>query len=530
MKRVFNVFLICSFLLVSVCAGKEKNKQPADRAATFTNPVLFADFPDPDVIRVGSDFYMVSTTMHMVPGAPVMKSKDLVNWELINYLFDEYEDSEVYNLNGGNAYGRGQWAASLRYHNGKFYALFGTNNTGKSYLFSTTDPAGKWEKTVIDEYLHDPSMLFDDDGRVYVTFNRKHVRHIREFNSDLTALKPDGLNLEELVVMPDGLLEGTHLHKINGTYYLTLIWWPKGGRRTQICFRSDKIEGPYNEQKIILDDDLGYRNKGIAQGGFVDTEDGRWFAMMFQDHDAVGRVPVLMPLTWIDGWPMLGDENGKVPPVMEKPVQGYPDVPIVFSDEFGNRSKEKGKSKLDIHWQWNHNPDNSLWSLTERNGYLRLKTGKIVASLPEARNTLTQRTEAPACSGTVAMDVSNMQDGDYAGLSAFCYHYGYAGVRKENGRMYIVMSDRGYEMDKKPLEQNTVYLKADFDFTFDVAMFYYSLDGTNWTPLGKALKTQYSTDHFVGYRFGLFNFATQKTGGFVDFDYFRYERSINRNP
>ncbi len=527
MKRILHLFLICSVLFITGCeTNGPSKKSPRNSSTKFTNPVLFADFPDPSVIRVGSDFYMVSTTMHMVPGAPVMKSKDLVNWELINYLFDEYDDSEAYNLEGGNVYGRGQWAACLRYHEGKFYALFGTNNTGHSYLFTTTDPAGKWEKTVIEEYLHDPSMLFDDDGRVYVTFNRRHVRHIREFNSDMTGLKPDGLNLEELVEMPDGLLEGTHIHKVNDKYYLSLIWWPKGERRTQICFRSDKIEGPYEEQKIILDDDLGYRNKGIAQGGFIDTEDGRWFSMLFQDHDAVGRVPVLTQVTWVDGWPLLGDENGKVQPVMEKPIKGYPDIPIIVSDDFDNQTHETGKSKLDLHWQWNHNPDPTLWSLTERPGYLRLKTGKVVNHLFEARNSLTQRTEAPYCSGVVSLDVSNMEDGDCAGLAAFANQYGFIGVKKESGHPYVVMVDRDYQMDRKLLEQKVVYLKADFDFVFDVAMFYYSVDGTNWAPLGKGLKMQYDTVHFMGYRFAIFNYATQKSGGYVDVDYFRYEREI----
>ncbi len=527
MKKIF-VILICGVLSASMCVAKEKDKQQANRVTTFTNPVIFADYPDMDVIRVGDDFYMVSTTMHLMPGAPIMKSKDLVNWELINYLFDELDDSEVYNLNGGNAYGRGQWAACIRYHKGKFYALYGTNNTGKSYLYSTTDPAGKWDKVVIDEYLHDPSMLFDEDGRVYVTFNRKHVRHIREFNADLTALKPDGLNLEELVEMPEGLLEGTHFYKINGKYYLTLIWWPKGGRRTQICFRSDHVAGPYNEQKIILDDNMGYRNNGIAQGCFIDMPDGRWFSMMFQDHGAVGRIPYLMPLRWEDGWPMLGDAYGKVPPVMEKPVQGYPTIPLVVSDEFTNLSKEKGKSRLPLYWQWNHNPDNSLWTLTERPGYLRLKTGKVVSTIVEARNSLTQRTEGPACAGSISMDISNMQDGDCAGLSAFCYHYGYIGVQKENGRAYLVMVDRGNEVERKPLEKKMVNLKVDFDFDPDVAFFYYSLDGgKNWNQLGQEMKTQYTTNHFVGYRFALFNYATLKNGGFVDFDYFRYERKTN---
>ena len=263
----------------------------------------------------------------MMPGAPIMKSKDLVNWEYVTYLYEKMDDDKSYNLDGGNAYGRGQWAACLRYYNGRFYVLFGAINTGRSYIFTTTNPAGKWEKTVINEYLHDASFLFDDDGRSYVAYGGSNIT-IREFNSDMKSLKSGGLKKTVISGIP-GLLEGTHIYKYDNKYYLMLIWWPQGGRRTQLCFRSDKIDGPY-ERKVILDDDLGYRNQGVAQGAIVDTEDGKWYAMLFQDHGAVGRVPILMPATWKDGWPMLGDENGKVPQVMKTPVQGYEHVPLNY--------------------------------------------------------------------------------------------------------------------------------------------------------------------------------------------------------
>ena len=183
------------------------------------------------------------------------------------------------------------------------------------------------------------------------------------------------------------MLEGTHIYKFDGKYYMFLIWWPQDGIRTQLCFRSDHIEGPY-ESKIILSDVIDNPGKGVAQGCIIDTKDGDWYGFLFQDFGAVGRTPVLMECRWEDGWPMLGGLNGKVSKVMEKPIKGYPETPLVISDDFTS-------TKLALNWQWNHNPDNKRWSLTERPGYMRLKTGKVVQNIFEARNTLSQRTEGP---------------------------------------------------------------------------------------------------------------------------------------
>ena len=274
--------------------------------------------------------------------------------------------------------------------------------------------------------------------------------------------------------------------------------------------------------KTILSDDLGYANHGVAQGCFIDTEKGEWYAMLFQDHEAVGRVPVLMPCRWEDGWPILGDENGKVPPVMKTPVQGYDEkTELVVSDDFDK------SPKLGLTWQWNHNPDNSLWTLTERPGYLRLKTGKVVKDIFEARNTLTQRTEGPKCSGVISLDLTYMNDGDHTGLAAFCSEPGTISVIKENGKKYLVMTDRNVEKARKELNQDIVYLKMDCDFTTDHAVFSYSLDDSNWTQLGDKFHMIFSMAHFTGNKFAIFNYATQTAGGYVDVDFFRYEKQSN---
>lgn len=519
MKKT-NLCICCVALLaLAGCSGVQKKVSGSVQEKTdsiFTNPVIYADVPDVDVIRTGSDYYMVSTTMHLSPGAPVMHSKDLVHWNIVSYIFDTLDESPSNSLEGGNVYGRGQWAASLRFHQGTYYVFFGTG--GKSYIYAAKDPAGKWEKKLeLDRYYHDASMLFDDDGRVYLVYGSGHVRII-ELKPDLSGVKDDGLDVEIISGEPKGLLEGAHFYKFDGKYYITFIWWPQGGIRTQLCYRSDKVEGPY-ESKVILSDDMGYAGRGVAQGCFVDTEDGKqWYAMLFQDHGAVGRVPVLVPCRWTDGWPMLGDSEGKVPVVMDVPVKGIPGkTELVRSDDFDS-------GRLGLNWQWNHNPDNALWSLSERKGFLRLKTGKVVGSLFEARNTLTQRTEGPRCSGVASFDVSHMKDGDRAGLSAFSAEAGVLAVVREDGKTYITMSDRGEEKARKPLEAGRVYLRMDCDFTTDDALFYYSTDGKEWMPLGGKFHMVYTLAHFMGYRFALFNYATKEAGGYVDVDFFRYGR------
>jgi arabinoxylan arabinofuranohydrolase len=462
---------------------------------------------------------MISTTMHLMPGAPVMHSKDLVNWKIISYVFDEIKDSPLYDLEGGNVYGQGQWASSLRYRNGRFYVFFATNRPQKSYIYTTVDPAGKWEKIAeFDRNYHDASLLFDDDGKMYLSYVEGQIKII-ELKSDLTGIRADGLHASVINGEAQGykgLFEGTHLCKYNGKYYLFIIWWPRGGIRTQLCFRSDRIDGSY-ESKTILSDTLDLHGRGVAQGGIVNTENGRWLGFLFQDRNAVGRVPVLTPCRWEDGWPMLGDRDGKTPKVMEKPVQGYPETYLVVNDDFDS-------PELALNWQWNHNPDNSLWSLSERPGYIRLKTGKTVENIFQARNTLSQRTEGTLCSGTISLDVSHMKDGDVAGLGAFCAEPGLISVVMEGNAKYIVMTDRNEEKGRVGLTQDTVYLHMDCDFNTDRANFYYSLDNKNRMHLGVEFRMVYNLVHFMGNRFAIYNYATKTAGGYVDVNFFDYAK------
>lgn len=508
----------CLFLLASMvsCAALAQIK-------SAVNPVIHADVPDVSMIRVGDTYYMSSTTMHMTPGVPIMKSKDLVNWELVSYCYDTLGDGDAMNLNNGkNAYGSGTWASCIRHHKDTYYVSTFSSTTGKTYVFSTKDVEKEpWKEISFSPSLHDHTLFFDDDGRIYIIWGAGKLR-IAEMKEDLTGVKegtervfienasaPSGAN----VGLP---AEGSQLFKVNGKYYLFNITWPRGGMRTVVIHRADNINGPW-EGRVALQD------KGVAQGGLIDTPDGRWFAYLFRDYGSVGRIPYLVPMTWEDGWPVIGID-GKVPDTLELPASRGLMPGIVSSDEFTRKKKD---APLPLVWQWNHNPDNSLWSVSERKGYLRLKTGRVDADFLTARNTLTQRTIGPVCAGTTAVDVSNMKEGDFAGLALLQKKYGLVGVKYENGVKKIVMvsaqTDEPEEVESLPLNQSTVYLKAQCDFTDrkDVADFYYSLDGKTWTKIGNRLKMAYTLPHFMGYRFGLFNYATRTPGGYADFDYFR---------
>jgi len=493
---------------------------------TFTNPFIWADVPDPDIIRVGDVYYMTSTTMYFTPGCPVMKSTNLVQWEIIGYVYDKLSDNDHMNLkNGKNDYGKGSWASSLRYYNGIFYCAFVAYNTNETYIFQTDDiEKGNWQKYVIDGIYHDMSLLFDDDGKVYMVYGVFEIKII-ELTADATAIKPNGLNTTIIknadISGGNSLAEGAHIYKLNGKYYIFLICWPQTGkkRRIQVCYRADSITGNY-EGKIILDDDLGFHNAGVAQGGIVDTPTGEWYALLFQDHGAVGRIPVLVPVSWIDEWPMLG-ENGKAPITMPFPAPSTAETSttLVISENFDSPT-------LAYEWQWNHNPDKNYWSLSQRVGWLRLTTGSVVDGLLNAKNTLTQRTFGPTCSGRVLLDVSHMKDGDYAGLAALQELYGFVGVTQRAGQRYIIMETHDTKVESIPTTQTIIYLRVDFDFTTatnitDEAQFYYSLDGIIWLKIGARLKMVYKLTHFTGYRFALFNYATETTGGFVDFDWFK---------
>lgn len=494
------------------------------------NPVIWADVPDMSVIRVDNTWYMSSTTMHMTPGVPIMKSEDLVSWKLVNYACDILDVGDAMTLsNGKSDYGRGTWASSLRYNNGIFYVSTFSHTTGKTYVYSTQDiERGPWKVASFAPALHDNTLIFDEDGRVYMIYGAGRLMMV-ELNSDASAIKAG--TTEQVIIenasapAGDNIMlqaEGSQLFRINGRYYLVNITWPRGGMRTVVIHRADRITGPWEGR-------LAMQDKGVAQGGLTDTPDGRWFAYLFRDQGSVGRIPYLVPVRWEDGWPIPG-AGGKVPETLDL-TAGEGLIPgIVASDEFRRR---KGEPAIPLVWQWNHNPDNSLWSVTGRKGWLRLTTGRVDTSFTQARNTLTQRTFGPQCSGSTLIDISRMKDGDFAGLALLQKKFGQVGVMINDNVATVVMvsaqTGRPVVMESVPLTKKRLFLKAECDFRdmADRGYFFYSIDGKNWIPIGTPLEMEYSMPHFMGYRFGLFNYAAREPGGHVDFDWFRVDTGIS---
>ena len=522
----------------------------AGAQAQIKNPMLWADVPDPDVIRVGDTFYLVSTTMHLMPGGPIMASKDLKNWETVGYIFDKLTDSPKYDLQEGTVYGRGQWATSLKYHDGKFWALLAPNEPGSmgdTYIFTAEKAEGPWTIHSRLRHFHDATLFFDEDGTPYVFFG---TGEMCQLTRDLKGVVEGSLrHYFQREADERGLLEGTRVIKHNGTYYALLIShvYAPGRHRREVCYRTKDLNGTW-EKNTVLESDFGGFSY-LAQGTIVDTPEGDWYGVMFQDRGGVGRVLTLSPVRWIDGWPQLGDENGKVPETMRPYRSGMPEKGIVCSDDFSGE-------KLGLHWEWNHNPIDNAWSLKERPGFLRLKTNRVVENLYLAPNTLTQRMEGPTCSGYIAMDISKMKDGDCAGLAAFNGESGVLTIKKQGKKYVLEMSEQkvsltdrekavtnvevkvietvdlsaAFKSQTSKSKSQIIYLRLDGDFQpghHDVANFFYSLDGENWTQIG-AKNYRMIFDYrrfFMGTKFGIFNYATKKAGGYVDVDAFVYSKS-----
>ena len=512
---------------------------------TATNPLIKGDVPDISVIRVGNAYYMISTTMYFCPVAPIMKSYDLVNWRIVSYCGDILEDLPNFRLETNTTsnigdYGRGQWAASLNYFKDRFWVIFKNNTTNKSYRYSTTDPDnGPWEKVIINRGFHDPSIFYDSDtDRTFIFHGADNIT-LTEMNSDLTAVKSGGID-KNIITDKEGFVgvgEGSQVYKLNGYYYVFTISW-NPNRRCVHCFRSTKIDGPYTEKVVLNNAPSG--GGGVAQGSIVNTPDGDWYGVFFQDRGAVGRIPYLIPMTWSsDNWPVFGTANtgnnnsvGTIPTSFQKMLaQGY-ETNLYYSDEFDYDS-----NKLHLAWQWNHNPDNTKWSLTERPGYLRLTTGRTSKNIYFARNTLTQRTREPSSTAEIALETTNMKDGDIAGLVALQAICGFVGIEQDGNQKYIVMytgdndstNYRGNRaiVDRKAnvsFSGNKIYLRAVGTFgqnSSSVVFSYRTNESQSWTNIGTTVNPTFSLQHFTGVRFGLFNYATKTAGGYVDFDYYR---------
>ncbi|WP_443938731.1 glycoside hydrolase family 43 protein [Pedobacter sp. MW01-1-1] len=514
--KIYTTKIFATFLLVvSTCYLQVQAQvvQSDNGNGTYTNPVIAADFPDPDVVRVGDTYYMISTSMFVFPGVTLLKSKDLVNWEYCSHAVQNFPYDKAYNLEGGHRYGKGQWATSMKYHKGKFYLLFITLNEG-GFICSADKAEGPWKITRLPKGFYDPGLFFDEDGRIYVAHGYGKIL-MTELNEDFSPKSADSLVFTGDI---KGGLEGTHVYKINGYYYLYCTYGGLNG--IQVALRSKHIYGPY-EQKVVIHDETPGIHFGIHQGALIETQKAEWWTILFVDRGPFGRLPSLQPVTWQDGWPMVG-VNGKAVSTYKKPNVGanYPIKVLPSSDEFNT-------GKLGMQWGWNHNPDASKWSLTSKKGFLKLSTASIAQNLKEARNTLTQRPfvkhdlDNPSVAITKIV-LDDMKDGDVAGLTVFQDPYAFIGVTQQGKDAYILMVNNGLIVDSVKMEpKKTLYLKTIASNKTKNASFYYSYDGEKFSPLGNELKMQFSLSVFTGNKFGLFNYATKQLGGTVSFDWFR---------
>ena len=493
----------------------------SDRGTKYENPVVRADFPDPDVIRVGNTYYMVSTTMHHFPGATILKSQDMVNWEYCAQPLKQIGAGDKYKLlNNQNAYSKGMWACTMKYHNGVFYILI---NPNESYglLLTATNPEGKWTVKKLARSYYDPGMLFDN-GKVYVACGINHIM-MCELDENFNFKKE-----KKVIIRDDAGLEGCHLYKIGDYYYIYATYggWPSG----QTIFRSKDIFGPYEEQESMLVEKwIGNSPNTIHQGALIEDTQGKWWTIMQQDLGALGRFPNLQPVVWKNDWPVVGT-NGVPYATYTKPkAVGDNGVKRLPTDDMFR------DYPLGMQWEWNHNPDNDSWTLFDRPGWLRLKTAVTTNVLPQARNMLTQRIfadKSKASTGTVRLDVRGLKDGDRAGICIFQDPYAAIAIERAGDKMQLVwwqdkVTNAGdsFQAAEKTKEfempaDSIVYLRASFNYSTSKARFYYSLDNAKWTALGSETSMGFNLTVFVGARFGLFCYATKEKGGVADFDWF----------
>ncbi len=546
MRKSFLLPGMASLCLVAVCvlAAEPPDFRGIPAAArawtadngngTYSNPLFFEEFEDPDIIRVGEDYYLVGTTMHMNPAVQIMHSKDLVNWELVGYCMDRLDFGPAFRLEDGrNIYGQGIWAPCIRHHKGMFYIFTNVNGVGLQ-VFRSKSIKGPWERNQLPG-RHDLSVLFDDDGKIYIISGNNSPYPIEELNPDLRSFKTDAPRRQLNVRMG----EGHHLYKINGKYVdVSAI---PGGPVNQMVAVADSIDGPWKATLMVEGESLGVsaaaparagpndRGLWLHQGGIVDTPSGEWWSVIMSDRGSAGRMVALVPVTWDNGFPLIGLPGNlrKAPNTWIKPNTGHVQEPVpafIHDDNFDS-------GKLNPHWQWNHVPDDTKWSLTESPGKLRLHA-LPARDFYSARNSLCQRPPGPESTMTVELETSGMVAGDTAGLALLSSPYAWIGVVKSAEGMTIQMHNgagggrRGAPAQPpkppaiSPVSPPTrLWLRVACNFDTDQAVFSWSADGKQFTPLGDPFTMIFQLRTFQGVRPALFNFNTSgKPGGHADFD------------
>jgi len=504
------IALLLAFLNLTALHAQQIRNWGDQGDGTYKNPVLNADYSDPDVIRVGNSYYMVCSDFHYI-GMQVLKSNDMVNWKVISQVYDRF-DFPGWNEN--KRYAGGSWAPSIRYHDRKFWIYFCTYHEGL-FMSNTTDPAGPWSPLVClkaTEKWEDPCPFWDDDGQAYLGRSQWRAGPIivHRMSSDGTALLDTGIT-----VYKGPVAEGTKFFKKDGFYYLSI---PEGGveKGWQTVLRATNIYGPY-EKKVVLEQGNTTVN-GPHQGALVDTPEGEWWFFHFQSTEPLGRVVHLEPVKWKDGWPFIGvdlDSNGIGEPVRawSKPIKGFPVCFPQTSDSFST-------SQLGLQWQFNHNPANQNWSLTERKGWLTIHAMKA-SQLRDARNMFTQKVMGFSGEVTTKMDFKGLAEGERSGLFCLGNLFNGIGVMRENGINWLYLENNGVVEKVRPVAGRRIFLKVTLDELTNLHQRTFSLNDKSYLSCGKPYSLK--TGSWKGIRVGLFTYNTVSENGSVQFDSFQYE-------
>lgn len=479
---------------------------------TYRNPVLFADYPDPDIIRVGQDFYFVSTTFANVPGITILHSRDLVNWRIATHVLPRLTGDKRFDLADGGVYRQGFFAASLRHHAGQFF-LAVTPVGMKTRLYRAASITGPWTYTELDRQAFDPGLFFDDDGTGYIatSIGSDGTITLLTLNRDYTAIT------SSRVIHFNKGAEGSKLIKRGDWYYLFNAIPNRLGLTVS---RARRLTGPWETRPQIDDKSGGH------QGALVDLPNGGWYGFVMVDAGAIGRMTNVSPVFWQDDWPVWGTPAapGRVPDRAPKPIAGQPFAEPPSSDAFS-------APVLGPQWQWNHNPDDTRWSLTERPGFLRLHATRA-ADLWSARNTLTQKAQGPRGRAVVALDLAGIRTGDTCGfgtfgkISAQLSVVGGGDAARALTMRVADSTEAGPRTETRvaaiPLAVRRLWLRADTDFTTSTGRVAYSLDGRRWTDVGGAfpLRFDWRTGTFQGEQFALSCYNPGGNGGYLDIDRF----------
>ena len=559
---------VCLMACMALNANAQQSWTADNGNGTFTNPLFYDEFSDPDIIRVGDDYYLAGTTMHTVPGLVILHSKDLVNWENVSYCFDRFDftDDKFSLKNHQEIYGQGIWAPAIRYANGQFYVFSNINGKGLQ-CYTAKDIRGPWTHHNMQGNIYDLSVLFDDDGKIYAIHKYGEV-HCTELKPDMSG----PVEGTDRVIIPEGngVGEGHHMYKINGMYYLISTDYSPNGRT--LCSRSKSIWGPYETRVISADETYGYSGVGRTvvprgtkyrigedgtkfgvspaspdatgcdnahQGGIVQAKNGSWWALLMQDFHSIGRTVCLMPMTWEDGWPMIGLKGnlGRAPRTWYKPdtvegCYGIGEEAQPIRAPYDRNENFNGK-QLGRVWQWNHNPDDKMWSL--KGGRLRIQS-QPAEQLMWARNTLTQRVIGPKSIATVELYVKGMKDGDVAGLGNINIPCSWIGVMKQQGQPLMLRAFDQTASDSPSApdiilpaipRDGKIWLRCIGDYDNNQMQYAYSTDGKEFKTLGRMMPLTYQLITFQGSRHALFSFNVNgQRGGYAEFDNFTVEEPM----